>query len=346
LEGVSLFYRLPKNAQEQNQQILSGFLYYNLACVYSLDNQKKKAVDAFEKTVESGYKDYSHATVDSDLDNIRKEKRFVDLMKVVEEKSFLGILKKSGKYQPENTENYPKFTYQDSDNGNLKNVRETFKLDSIAGNGDDISKILNLMHWVHNSVRHDGNNFANCEFDAIDLFNYNKATGKGINCRHLATLLNECYLSMGIQSRFITCMPKDSTDHDCHVINSVYSESLKKWIWIDPTFNAYVKDENGNFLGIEEVRARIIDGKPLVLNEDANWNNEQKQTKESYLESYMTKNLYWLKCPVNSKFNTESRYRGTSETYISLVPTGFKPFGRVSTGAITSDPDYFWQAPN
>ena len=63
------------------------------------------------------------------------------------------------------------------------------------------------------------------------------------------------------------------------LINSVYSQQLQKWIWIDPTNNAYVKDENGNLLSIAEVRDRLIHNKPLVLNEDANWNNQKKQTK-------------------------------------------------------------------
>ena len=97
---------------------------------------------------------------------------------------------------------------------------------------------------------------------------------------------------MGIKSRYVTCMPKDPNDNDCHVINSVYSQQLNKWIWIDLSFNAYVKDEKGNFLGIAEIRERLINNKPLVLNEDANHNNETKQTKEEYLENYMAKNLY------------------------------------------------------
>ena len=351
LDGIALFNRLSEKEQKEflgmNPQILSTFLYYNLACVYSLENQKKNAVDAFEKSVEFGYKDYAHAKVDTDLDNIRKEKRFVNLMKQLEEKSFLSILKKAGKYQTENTDSFPKFTYQSSDNYNLKNVRATLKLDSIAGNSDEISKILNVLHWAHNTIRHDGNNNGNCEFDAIDLYNYHKATGRGINCRRLAIFLNECYLSLGIPSRFITCFPNDSTDNDCHVINSVYCDSLQKWIWIDPTFNAYVKDENGNFLGIEEVREHLIAGKPLVLNEDANWNNEQKQTKENYLENYMTKNLYWLQCPADSKFNAESPYRNTNGKYISLVPSGFKVWDKpyMAKSLETTDVNYFWQKP-
>ena len=212
------------------------------------------------------------------------------------------------------------------------------------GTGDELSKIFKLLHFVHDNIAHDGGNYALCEFDAIDIYNYHKATKKGVNCRHLAITLNEMYLAMGIPSRYITCMPKNPEDSDCHVINSVYSSQLEKWIWIDPTNNAYVKDEKGNLLSIAEVRDRLIHNKPLVLNEDANWNNKEKQTKEEYLENYMAKNLYWFSCPLQSQFNPESRFRKTATTFVALLPTGFvKPNGKEEY--ISHDPDYFWEKP-
>jgi hypothetical protein len=237
--------------------------------------------------------------------------------------SYLETLKQAGKYQTESTDSFPKFIYEPSENARLQDVKTLFKLDSIAGNGDEISKILNIMYWIHNNIRHDGSNCAVAEFDALDLYNYHKATGKGLNCRHLAISLNEMYLSMGWKSRYVTCMPKDEKDQDCHVINSVWVNSLQKWIWIDPTFAAYVKDEKGNFLSISEVRERLIDSRPLVLNEDANWNNQTKQTKEDYLMNYMAKNLYWIQVPIENKFNPESRYRNNVNRYVSLLPTGY-----------------------
>ena len=341
-EAIASFNQLSKEDQENYKRVQAGN-YYNLACIYSLQNQKKKAVNVFEIAVNVyGYPDYSHAKQDTDLDNIRTDKRFIALMESIREKGdMLYILQQSGKYQQTDTIGLPQFTYEKATSSNLKNVRDFFKLDSIAGQGNEISKIFNLMTWVQSNIRHNGNNFALCEFTSIDLYNYHKSTDKGINCRHLAIMLNEMYLAMGFKSRYVTCMPKDSTDKDCHVINAVYSDSLKKWLWIDPSFNAYIKDENGNLLSIEEVRERLIDGRPLVLNEDANWNKEKK-TKEWYLDYYMAKNLYWFNCIVNSQFNAESRYRWTGETYVSLCPVGFTPSKQHSTKVITNDNTYFW----
>ena len=61
-------------------QRIKAETYYNLACTYSLSNQKKQATAAFEKAIELGYSEYRHATTDSDLDNIRKEKKFIALL--------------------------------------------------------------------------------------------------------------------------------------------------------------------------------------------------------------------------------------------------------------------------
>ena len=112
-------------------------------------------------------------------------------------------------------------------------------------------------------------------------------------------------------------------DNDCHVINMVYINSLKKWIWIDPTFCAYVMDEKGQLLSMEEVRERLIDDKPLIINPDANWNHKASETKEYYLGYYMAKNLYRLECPVSSEYDTETRVAGKKIAYVDLLPLDY-----------------------
>ena len=128
---------------------------------------------------------------------------------------------------------------------------------------------------------------------------------------------------MGFKSRFVTCMPRKMVN-DCHVINVVYSATLDKWVWVDPTFDAYVVDENGVMLSIQEVRERMRDGRPYFLNEDANWNNESPQTQKHYLDTYMAKNLYYLVCSDRSEFDTETWCEGKHPIYyVALIPEGY-----------------------
>lgn len=325
-----------------------GSAYYDLACYLSLQNKKKPAVDAFAKAVENEWCNYSHAKTDKDLDNVRSNEKFQELMQSIREKGdYLYILQQSNGYENADYggDLFPRyeFTYMNPNDSNLVRVRLHFNLDSIAGYGDEISKIKNLMTWVHNVVRHDGSSMNPDSRNAIDMVELCRKENRGINCRMMAQVLNECYLAMGFKSRFVTCMPKVMVN-DCHVINAVYSNTLDKWIWMDPTFNAWVTDDGGNLLGISEVRQRLKDNEPLVLNEDANWNNEVKQTKESYLGSYMAKNLYYLVCCLSSEYNSETEYEGKERSgYMALVPKDFTPGN--SRYYKTSNEDYFWQSP-
>lgn len=152
-------------------------------------------------------------------------------------------------------------------------------------------------------------------------------------------------------------MPRETYFDDCHVINMVYIKDLKKWIWIDPTFDAYVMDENGGLLGIQEVRERLVKGMPLVLNADANWNRTSLQSKKSYLQSYMAKNLYRLQTPVVSQYDSETWTSGKEIAYVELLPldgivqtpqkseSTQEKTGVKFTSYKTNNPDVFWTTP-
>lgn len=271
--------------------------------------------------------------------------------------SRLEMLKKAAKYNYSDNRFVPEFSYQAMENPNLMKIRKDLKLDSIAGTGSETSQILNLLHWVHKIIRHDGASYNPAVKNAIDLIKICKTENRGLNCRMMSTILNECYLAMGIKSRYITCMPKETDFDDCHVINMVYSNEFKRWIWIDPTFDAYVMNEKGELLGIQEVRERLINGKTLILNPEANWNNKATQTKEYYLETYMAKNLYRLKTPVYSEYDTETVKDGKEIAYVELLPldgieqtpqkaesTNTKTNVK-TTNYKTNNPNLFWAKP-
>ena len=49
---------------------------YNLACSYSLLDDKDKALRAIKQAVHCGYDDFEHLEADKDLDNLRGDRRF------------------------------------------------------------------------------------------------------------------------------------------------------------------------------------------------------------------------------------------------------------------------------
>jgi len=278
-------------------------------------------------------------------------------VRYIETPDYIGKLKKAAKYNLSDLRTVPEFTYQDSSNAHLQALRKKYKLDSIAGDAGEFNQIINLMHWIHNLVRHDGQHGNPDSKNADEFIQICSDGSRGLNCRGLAISLNECYLAMGFKSRYITCMPKELEFDDCHVINMVYSEWLQKWVYMDPTNNAYVMDEKGTLLSIEEVRQRLIDGRTLIVNPDANWNNEQIVLAEDYLHFYMAKNLYRLECPVSSEYDYETKLPGKNTVYIQLLPLDGinqtpqkedhvnKEVNFSMTNYVTNNPDTFWKAP-
>ena len=162
--------------------------------------------------------------------------------------------------------------------------------------------------------------------------------------------LRDAYLRW-VSNQDVTCMPKDTTIL-LHVINVVWSKTLDKWIWMDPTNNAYVSDEKGNLLSIEEVRNKLILGDALVVNDNANWNNKEKVTKEHYLDYYMSKNLYWINCNAKNEWDIETIGAGKSPIdTVVLYPgqfttfTGDKETGKTRVSYATNNAAYFWAKP-
>lgn len=260
-------------------------------------------------------------------------------------KTKLEVLKESPSYGADTVQK-PKFEYALPSDSLLTATREYFNLDSVAGNGDDVSRIKNLLYWVHNNIPHDGGNgLAPGARNLRNTYESARRDSCGYNCRALAISLAEALLAEGIPARYVTCQSKAwDTDNDCHVICVAWSESLGKWIWMDPTFAAYVMDEKGTLLHPGEVRYRLQHNLPLAINNDANWNNRYTQDKEYYLDEYMAKNLYIMSVNAFNQSEPESTvsYPHRQGKFVALVPQGSN---YDNAHIITTDEAWFWQPP-
>jgi len=350
LKQVVTFYNSQtKEVQNEFVSYYSGTLY-NLACALSLDNQKDSALVYLQKACNAGYKNYYNTRDDADFNNIKNEPKFQEILNKLKEKGdYEYILKKYASYSKIDAD-MPAFTFQQSNAKELAELRKKYNLDSAAGGGNEISRFINLMKWVHKIVKHDGSSMNPKIRTADALITVCKTENRGVNCRMMATILNEVYLSMGYKSRFITCMPQGEKFDDCHVINEVYSVSLNKWLWMDPTFETCVTDDKGNYLSIQETRLRLVNNLPVNASKEINWNGQPYGGGgEKYLKQYMTKNLFRFSIPLNSCSGFEDVPK-EKRVYVELFPAGYNPsnieLGKITKGSYyTTDDVKYWAAP-
>lgn len=323
-------------------------IHYNMACAASLLGRPGEALAYLGVAVGEGLKDWTTFSTDPDLDPLRKEPGFAWLASQVRERGdFVGILRRFKDYGPAPAPApagtpVPPFAYQAPEAADLVALRKACRLDEVAGTGPEFERIVNLMRWVHAQVRHDGSSKNPEPMNALHLLEVCRAEKRGINCRMMATILNEACLAMGFKSRQVTCQPLDETDPDCHVITTVWSRDLGKWLYMDPTMEAWFTDERGLPLSIAEVRERLISGGPLELSKGANWNG-RPENPATY-KAYMAKNLVRITCPVESAFGYESR---PERRYVTLDAAAFppRPARDAAGGLITHDPVAFWAQP-
>jgi tetratricopeptide (TPR) repeat protein len=70
------FYEIAVRTRDPNP-----YLYYNLACAYAVRDSREEALFYFSRAVDGGFRDTAFFEKDRDLDNIRQEKVFQDILK-------------------------------------------------------------------------------------------------------------------------------------------------------------------------------------------------------------------------------------------------------------------------
>jgi hypothetical protein len=213
---------------------------------------------------------------------------------------YTGLLKMFNEFQ-ENTQNL-NLSY-DFNNKNLQELKIKYSLDEKAGNGDDLSKVINLLNWVSENIYNGGNyNYEKPE-NAMNLLDDFLQKGKdyGINCRALSRTLTGCLLSIGIKARTLFIMPASPYDYDNHVVTHAYIKESKQWILLDPTYNTYLMDKDKNILDVFEIRNLLANQEYIIFSDGFNLNGDKCDIDE--VKTYYAKNLFYLKTDIVSRFN-------------------------------------------
>ena len=232
------------------------------------------------------------------------------------------------------------------DSVRAQEIRDYFRLDTLyAADADTWTKALAIGKFVAANIPHDNQRVYPEHVNAIGLWEYTKDVAPAFNCRLHSIMLYELLSSIGLEARFITCLPMDSNDTDCHVVNHVWLPELDKWAMLDSDMERgnYATDENGIPLSLPEIRERYIRETPIWYHPA--FCSEGDRTPETYYYSYLAKNVYWFSCWETLHYDQESTSGRDLSRYVHLVPTGFAPFGASSGDIITSDASQFWAAP-
>jgi hypothetical protein len=129
-------------------------------------------------------------------------------------KRWLALLRKHPAFSANSRGKYAdmQFQYSGAQDENLRKLRETYRLDAVAGKGPEVERIVNLMKWVNRLTWHHPNPRIPGPYNALALIPLCKGWKRGINCWMFALILNEVYLSMGFASRLVHLLPYSAED--------------------------------------------------------------------------------------------------------------------------------------
>ena len=226
-----------------------------------------------------------------------------------------------------------------------KEIRDYFQLDKLYdADADTWTKALAIGKFVAANIPHDNQKEWPEHVNAIGLWEYTKNVAPAFNCRLHSILTFELMLAAGIDARYVTCLPEDRSDTDCHVVNEIWLPELDKWAMIDTDMDGnYASDLDGTPLSLREIREHYISGEKMQYHPEF----KKGTTKVSQHYSYMAKNTYWFYCWETLSYYQEDGKDRNRELgrAIHLVPPGFEPFIYYDDQVITSDADTFWSAP-
>ncbi|MDD5264637.1 MAG: transglutaminase-like domain-containing protein [Candidatus Bipolaricaulis sp.] len=272
---------------------------------------------------------------------------------------FVGRLRAHATFSEDAAAPIPVFSYASPDDPHLRELREKYSLEQVAGSGTDTERAIALMRWVHGLGKHASRPPCPERLDALYLIPLCREEKRRLNCWLFAAILNDVYLALGYPSRMVHLKPFREPPRESHFVTSIYLRDIQRWAWMDPDGRGFMVDEQGLPLGVQEVRQRLTDGRPLCINDDvdpahAEWLPSwlPRRLLKYLYRWYLSKNCFRYRCSTRSEPDFESKASG--RTYVEVVPDGYHPewlakaevTPRGNTIAYTTNPRSFWAPPS
>ena len=259
----------------------------------------------------------------------------------VQNNTYIELLRKAEPYRADKASF--RFEYI-QDTARRRLTHEYFRLDTIDNpTAETWDRALALAHFVARNIPHANQSIQPERRNAIDLWEYTRNVEPAFNCRLHSIMLHELLLACDITNRYVTCLPADSLDQDCHVVNIVWLPEHKKWAMVDSDMRAYVTDSDGTPLSLSQMRERYINGAAMEIHPLL---NEGQPFDYTYYRTYWSKNLYWFECAEQTSYDIETAPWDKRGRVVVLRPEGFTPFDTPPHSVHTQDAERFWAAPD
>lgn len=259
----------------------------------------------------------------------------------VQNDTYIELLRKAEPYRADKASF--RFEYI-QDTARRRLTREYFRLDTIDNpTAETWDRTLALARFVARNIPHANQSVQPERRNAIDLWEYTRNVEPAFNCRLHSIMLHELLLACDITNRYVTCLPADSLDQDCHVVNIVWLPEHKKWAMADSDMRAYVTDSDGTPLSLSQMRERYINGAAMEIHPLL---NEGQPFDYTYYRTYWSKNLYWFECAEQTSYDIETAPWDKRGRVVVLRPEGFTPFDTPPHSVHTQDAERFWAAPD
>ena len=204
-------------------------------------------------------------------------------------------------------------------------------------NNHDFSTVQALLKEFCAKIHHDDSNYThNHNYGTINQLKFALKQNSFTNCRGAAIIFSGILRAYGFKSSYITCVPYDSKDLECHVVCEVYIDEFEKFIFIDPSNQVYfIKD--GVILNLLELRKCIENNEAIAFYQEASHNDEPFDLV-SYL-GYFAKNIfYFVKCIDNCE-DKES----IGENALCFVPVEYAPMVKDKYNYVSSNINDYYQ---
>ena len=233
--------------------------------------------------------------------------------------TYCGLLRMYDRFCAEPDATVPAFEYEHSHAG-PDQLRTRYRLDRVAGNGDPLTRSLQLNEWLHRHVRHFDTD-EQLDNNSLSLLEYAYDNGReaGINCIMQATILVETCLAVGLAARMVALHPLSPYDMDQHYVAAVWTGPVSRWVMLDPSFGGFFTDPDGAILSPWQLRHRFAAEAEVSCGAEVEFGEDPTRAEAEYRE-YLAKSIFYLQSPRKSGFGSAD---SDGQRWITCAPSGF-----------------------